>query len=222
VLARSLFLALAAAAAALSLAGGGLVASGSGLSGISGLSLGRAGLEKVVLVVLFIFREGEVPGLEDDGRGLRRLRDSRGLLPFLPLDPLFGTVHAGRGNDLDLDVELLFDPRQLLPVVVLEGVGQLGMETDLHPLDGAAGGAGLDAPQNRQAHHLLARQPPRAVAGRATAVRAELERLLDALPVDLQQAVGADAPDGGPRLVRLEGVLDGLLDPALVLRGPHV
>src|SRR6185312_6892994 len=70
VLARSLFLALAAAAAALSLAGGGLVASGSGLSGISGLSLGRAGLEKVVLVVLFIFREGEVPGLEDDGRGL--------------------------------------------------------------------------------------------------------------------------------------------------------
>ena len=53
-------------------------------------------------------------------------------------------------------------------------------------------------------------------------MRAELERLLDALAVDLQQAVRADPAHGGARLVDLQGVLDGLLDLALVLGGAHV
>src|SRR4051812_44165416 len=178
-------------------------------------------LEILLLLVVLILHRGEVPGLEGD-RGLLRLRRRQGLLAPLPLDLLVRTVEAGGGGDLDLDLEFALDVGQLAAVVVLEGVGELRVEADAPPLDRAGGGARLDAAQQRQADHLLARQPPHAVAGGAGAVRAELQRLLDALAVDLQQAGRRDPAHRRARLVHLHRVLEHLLHFALVLRGAHV
>src|SRR6185295_8700726 len=151
--------------------------------GFGGLSL---------YLFLFLLQPGksQVPGLENDGR--RLLRRTHGPLALLPIEALLGTVEPRLSDDLDLDVELFLQGGELAAIVVLQRVRQLRVEADADALDRARGGAGLDAAEDGEAHHLLARQAADAVAGGAGAVGAELEGLLDALAVDLEQAVGRD------------------------------
>src|SRR6185436_5867576 len=179
-------------------------------------------LRDLWLLFLLFFGKGQVRRPEGDRGLLRLLRRRDRTLAADPLDLLLGTVQAGCRDDLDLQVEFLLEARQLLAIVVLHGVRELGVETDAHPLDRAGGGLRLDPADQAQAHHLLAGQPAEAAAGGAGTMRAQLQRLLDALPVDLQETVRADPADRGPRLVDLHGVLESLLDLALVLRRAHV
>jgi hypothetical protein len=183
------------------------------------------GLLLQLLLLILIqerLRHGQVPGLEGGESGLGWPLGTDGPLALVPLDLLVRPVEARGGDDLDVDVELFLERRELPAEVVLEGVGELRVEADPRSLDRSGRGPRLDAAEDREAHHLLAREPAHAVAGGAGAVSAELERLLDPLPVDLDQAVRADPPHGRARLVRLHRVLQGLLDLPLVLGGPHV
>ncbi len=126
------------------------------------------------------------------------------------------------GVDVDPEVELVFERGDLTPPVVLEGVGQLGVELDLDPLDRPGHRLALDQPQEIQPDHLGAADPPGPLAGGAVAMGAHVERLLDLLPVDLDQTVGADPAHRVPRLVGLQRLLEGGDQLALVAAAPHV
>ena len=139
-----------------------------------------------------------------------------------PLHPLLRPVEAGGRVDLDRDVELALESGNLLPAPVLEGVRELRVEPDADDLETAVRRSRLDAPQEPQADEFGRGDGSRAGARRARPVGPQHESLFDALTVDLQQAVGADAADGGARLVGLHGVAHRLLDGVLVLAGPHV
>ena len=131
-------------------------------------------------------------------------------------------MEPGAGADDDADAVGVLQLGELLAVLVLHEVCELGVQVDAHLGEVARGGLALDAPQEVERHEFGGRNRACAAAGWAVPVRPYLESLLDALAVDLQQSVVADLTHVGPGLVRLEGFLDLLLDPPVVFLGGHV
>src|SRR6185295_1651175 len=112
---------------------------------LRGLWLLPVVLDFVEVLVFPSFGKSQIPGFQDDGSRLGLLGRARGPFALLPLDSLLVTVEPRSRDDLDHDVELLFEGRQLAAVVVLQRVRQLRMKADAGALDRAGGGAGLDA-----------------------------------------------------------------------------
>ena len=83
-------------------------------------------------------------------------------------------------------------------------------------------GPGVDAPDDLHRHELGGGDRPGARTGGALPVGAELQRLLDPLPVDLHEPVVADPAQVDPGLVGLGGGLDRPLHLPVVTLAGHV
>jgi hypothetical protein len=129
---------------------------------------------------------------------------------------------VGDGVDFDADGELVFEGEEFVAALVLDGVGDLGVEADGGAVDRARDSALFDAAQEAQADHFGAGDAPAAAAGGASAVGAELEGLFDALAVDFEEAVFADGTDLDAGFVVFDGIAEGFFDDAAVLVEAHV
>jgi hypothetical protein len=135
---------------------------------------------------------------------------------------LLRPVERRRRDHLDAKLQVGLESDDLPAAAVLEGVGVLGVELDPYSARGARPRLGLRSGAAGQAHHLRTRDAAGAGAGGACLMGADRERLAQALAVDLEQPVRADAPDGRAGLVGLHRVAQRLLYFALVLDRAHV
>ncbi len=101
-------------------------------------------------------------------------------------------------------------------------MGDVDRHLPLDPLDLAAGNGRLEFAQKGHRLGLGALHPAAAAAVGAGEVGALGEGRLDPLPAHLEQTELADAADGDPRLVVLQGILERLFDLADVLAVAHV
>ena len=81
-----------------------------------------------------------------------------------PLDLLLRPVKMSRSDDLDTDAEFRFQRGDLTSPSVLEGIGQLRVQRDPHPLDVASYGPRFDPAQEIEPHHLRTGDPSCALA----------------------------------------------------------
>ncbi len=103
------------------------------------------------------------------GRLVRCHGDRR--LAVAPLDLFLGAVQAVGGDDLDLDVVLALEPRQILAPTVLHRFRELRVHFDPGLEEPSGRRPSFDTPHEVQTHRFDGRNTPGSLASRAGALR---------------------------------------------------
>ncbi len=139
-----------------------------------------------------------------------------------PLNRLFAARHFPRRDDFDADAVFGFDLRKISAAFVLKLLGDVGMELDIDAAQVARRRAGVDFAHQTQPDGLGARNCAAPAARRTCQMHALRKRLADALTVDLQKTVGADALDFVARLIASHGVAHHPFHIALMFSRTHI